>query len=122
MITETNSDGSIKLDEKNQPRKHMNFTLTSKGLDIAERLTPMIEVVMPGAVKDVRYGRRPVVPSIESVTKSRSGGPRKMVGKTIKQTGKPVDIGDVTEMDEMKNVSENTGVSISIAMSHPINV
>ena len=117
IITETNPDGSIKLDEKNQPRKHMNFTLTSKGLDIAERLTPMIEVVMPGAVKDVRYNRRPVVPSIESVTKSRSGGPRKMVGKTIKQTGKPVDIGDVTEMDEMKNVSENTGVGISIAMA-----
>jgi len=112
-ITQTNPDGSVFLDDDNQTREHMMFTLTDIGLDIAERLTPMIEHVMPKAVKKVRYKRRPVVPTAEQIKEegrvSRSGGPRKLANKKV-------DVGDVTEMDEMKNVAENTGVNVNMPM------
>ena len=107
-VIEENPDGSIKLDDDGKSRKNIVFTLTSKGLDIAERLTPMVEAVMPNVVLDVRYERRPVVPTpndIEQGRRSRSGGPRKTQNATVKGTDKRVDHGDVTEMDMMKNVS-----------------
>ena len=119
-VIEENPDGSIKLDDDGKSRKNIVFTLTSKGLDIAERLTPMVEAVMPNVVLDVRYERRPVVPTpndIEQGRRSRSGGPRKTQNATVKGTDKRVDHGDVTEMDMMKNVAENTGVAIDKHMA-----
>ena len=107
QIAETNPDGSLVLDEYGKEKLHDSFTLTGEGLEIAERLVPLFNTVMPSARKKVRKQRRPVKQGV---------GPRK-TQNTKDIFGNKVDHGDTAEMDDMKNVAENTGVGINPLMT-----
>ena len=104
---ETNPDGSLILDEQGMSKKQKSFTLSARGLEVAERLMPMFNEVMPSSVKRVRTTRK----------RTRQGvGPRK-TNNTLDIFGNEVQQGDLTEMDEMKNQAENTATTISVTMA-----
>ena len=109
------------LDNQGRPTgKTVNtFTLTEKGLEIANKAMPLFAVVMPKSVRKVRTKRRRRLEEDEYIrkigrnTKIRYKDPT--TGEMIE--GGRVDIGETKEMNEMRNQAENTPGRINPFMS-----
>lgn len=87
-----------------------HFTLTEKGLEIANKSMPLFSVVMPKSVRKVRTKRRRRLEEDEYIRKI--GRKTKIRYKDISTgeiiEGGPIDIGETKEMNEMRNQAENT--------------
>ena len=98
------------------PRSKVGFTLTAKGLDVAQRLKPMFNHLLPDSKRKVRYAKKPN--KVADVT-VRKLGKKLEVGSNASTVapdneGDLVSIGDTKEMAEMKTVAENTVVTTNL--------
>ena len=102
-----NSDGSFMLiPGTNAKQLYTGLALTAKGLEIAERLQPLFNAVMPKSKRNVRRRR-----SSDNVAYIK-----KLKNKETAE-GAKVDIGSTDEMEQMLAVNRNTPVTINPNMA-----
>jgi len=116
FTADVTSDGTELNNSDGQPRSKVGFTLTAKGLDVAQRLKPMFNLLLPDAKRKVRYAKKPN--KVADVT-VRKLGKKLQVGSNASTVaphneGDLVSVGDTQEMAEMKTVAENTVVTTNL--------
>ena len=100
-------DGSFALVPGTQAKqRYTGLALTSKGLEIADRLQPLFNAVMPNSKRLVRKKRS-----------NRNNAYIKKLRDKQTEDGSKVTIGSTDEMEEMLAVARNTPVTINPAMA-----
>lgn len=117
------SDNTELNNSNGEPRSKVGFTLTAKGLDVADRLQPMFNMLLPDSKRKVRYAKKPN--KVGDIV-LRKLGKKTEVGatpnmKSPNTEGEIVSIGETKEMAEMKTVAENTPVTINSKMQKIYN-
>jgi len=113
--------GHKEVDNQGHPTgKTINvFTLTARGLEIANRAMPLFNVVMPKSQRKVRTKRKRRLAEDEYIRKIGRNTKIKYRDPTTGEMveGGRVDIGDTKEMTDMKNQAENTPGRINPLMN-----